>query len=83
MELTVSEMVAVWVSEPDTPVTVTVAVPWAAELLAVKVKVLVPVVLAGLNEAVTPLGNPEADRLTLPVKPLCGVTVTVLVPFDP
>lgn len=49
-----------------------------AELLAVNVSVLVDVVLAGLNEAVTPLGNPEADKLTVPVKPFCGLTVIVL-----
>ena len=46
---------------------VTVAVPVVAVLLAVKVRVLLPVVLVGLNEAVTPEGNPEADRLTVPV----------------
>jgi len=64
-------------------VTVTVAVPVVAVLLAVSVRVLVPVVLAGLNDAVTPLGNPEADKLTLPVKPLVGFTVIVLVPLPP
>ena len=58
-------------------------VPVAAVLLAVSVNVLVLVVLVGLNEAVTPLGRPEADRLTLPVKPLCGVTVIVLFPLVP
>jgi hypothetical protein len=50
---------------------VTVAFPKVAELLAVSVSVLVEVVLAGLNEAVTPLGNPEADRLTALVNPFC------------
>jgi hypothetical protein len=68
---------------PDVPVTVTVTVPVVAVLLAVSVNVLVLVVLLGLNEAVTPLGRPDADRLTLPVKPFCGVTVTVLVPLAP
>jgi len=62
---------------------VTVAVPAVAELLAVKVSVLVPVVLVGLNDAVTPLGNPEAARLTLPVNPFAGFTVIVLVPLAP
>jgi hypothetical protein len=71
-------MVAVWVSEPDVPVTVTVAGPVVAELLVVRVSVLVAVVLAGLNEAVTPVGNPVAARLTLPVKPPVGFTVIVL-----
>jgi hypothetical protein len=53
----------------------------AALLLAVIVSVLVVVAEVGLNEAVTPLGRPEADRLTLLLKPFCGVTVTVLVPL--
>jgi hypothetical protein len=68
---------------PAVPVTVTVTVPVAAVLLAVSVKVLVPVVLVGLKEAVTPLGRPEADKLTLLLKLLCGVTVMVLVPLAP
>jgi hypothetical protein len=75
--------VAVLVKLPEVPVTVTVTVPVAAVLLAVSVNVLVLVVLLGLNEAVTPPGRPEADRLTLPLKPFCGVTVTVLVPLVP
>ncbi len=52
-------------------------------ILAVSVSVLVLVVLLGLNDGVTPLGKPEADKLTLPVKPFCGVTVLVLVPLVP
>ena len=63
--------------------TVTVAVPVVAVLLAVNVSVLVPVVLVGLKDAVTPLGRPEADKLTLPVKPLVGLIVIVLVPLPP
>jgi hypothetical protein len=76
-------MVVVCVKLPLVPVTVTVAVPVVAVLLAVSVSVLVLVVLEGLNEAVTPLGKPEADKLTLPVKPLSGLTVIVLVPLLP
>jgi hypothetical protein len=79
----VSERVAVLVKLPEVPVMVTVTVPVAAALLAVSVNVLVAVAGFGLNEAVTPLGRPEADKLTLPLKPLCGVTVTVLVPLEP
>jgi putative transposon-encoded protein len=41
------------------------------------------VVEAELNEAVTPVGTPEADKVTLPPKAFCGVTVTVLVPLAP
>jgi len=63
-------------------VTVTVAAPRVAELDAESVRVLVPVVEAGLNEAVTPLGNPLAVKATLPAKPLDGVTVMVLVAVD-
>jgi len=62
---------------PDVPVMVTVEVPAAAVLLAVSVKV----VLA--NEAVTPVGRPEADKATVPVKPLDGVVVMALVPLAP
>jgi hypothetical protein len=62
---------------------VTVAVPVVAVLLTVNVRVLVVVVVPGLNAAVTPLGRPEAERVTLLLKPLCGVTVMVLVPFAP
>ncbi len=78
----------VFVKLPDVPVTVTVTVPVVAVLLAVKVSVLLLAVLllavlVGLNEAVTPLGRPDADKLTLPLKPFCGVTVMVLVPVVP
>src|SRR5258708_38557898 len=68
---------------PEIPVMVTVVVPVAAVPLAVSVNVLVPVVLAGLNDAVTPLGRPAADKLTLPVKPLCRATAIVLAPLAP
>ena len=71
------------VSVPEVPVMVTLAAPTVAVLPTVNVNVLVPVVLAGLKDVVTPLGRPEADKLTLPLKPLCGVTVTVLVPLAP
>ncbi len=73
----------VLVKPPDIPVMVTEAVPVAAVPLAVRVNVLVLVVLLGLNDAVTPLGRPDADKLTLPLKPFCGVTVMVLTPLAP
>jgi len=79
----VREIVAVFVKLPDEPVTVTVTVPVVAVLLAVSVNVLVLPVLLGLNDAVTPLGRPDADKLTLPLKPFSGVTVMVLVPVVP
>jgi hypothetical protein len=74
---------AVWLKLPEVPVTVTVAVPAVAEGPAANVRVLDPVVLAVLNDAVTPFGRPDAARLTLPLKPLCGPTVRVLTPLFP
>src|SRR5258708_12304655 len=68
---------------PEVPVMVTLAAPTVAVLVAVNVNMLVLVVLAGLKEAVTPLGRPDADKPTLPLKPLCGITLTVLVPLPP
>ena len=62
---------------------VTVDVPVVAVALAVSVKELVVVAEAGVNEAVTPLGRPDAAKLTLPLKPFRGATVMVLRPLDP
>jgi len=64
-------------------VIVTVAVPVVAVLLAVRVRTLVEVVGFVPKLAVTPLGRPEAERLTLPVNPPDGVTVMVLFPLVP
>lgn len=80
---TVSVTEVVCESVPLVPVTVTVAAPTVAVLEAVNVSVLVPVVEAGLNAAVTPAGNPDAVKATLPVKPPDGVTVMALVAVDP
>jgi len=65
------------------PVIVTVTVPVVAVPLAASVSVLVAVAGFGLNDAVTPLGRPDADKLTLPLKPFCGVIVIALVPLLP
>jgi hypothetical protein len=70
-------IVVVCVKSPEVPVMTTVAAPVAAVLLAASVKVLV-VALVERIEAVTPLGRPDADRLTLPAKPPVGFTVIVL-----
>jgi hypothetical protein len=75
---TVRLMLVVCTVLPDVPVTVIVAGPVVAELLAVNVSVLVLVVVAGLNAAVSPLGNPEAVKVTLPVNPPVGLTVIVV-----
>jgi len=65
------------------PITVMFALATAAVLLAVSVSVDEVLVLVGLNDAVTPLGNPESDKFTVPLKPSCGVIVIVLVPVEP
>ena len=83
METVVRRIVVELERLPDVPVIVTVTVPGIAVLLAVKVSVLVPALLIGLNDAVTPPGRPVADKPTLPVNPFCGVTVIVLVPLFP
>jgi hypothetical protein len=76
-------MVVVAVVAPDVPVMVTVAGPVVAVLAAVSVSTLVDVVGLVPNAAVTPLGRPEAERVTLPVNPPEGVTVIVSVPLAP
>lgn len=65
------------------PVMVTVAVPVAAVAVAVNVRTLVEVVGFVPKVAVTPEGKPDADRLTLPVKPPEGVTEIVVFPLLP
>jgi hypothetical protein len=80
---TVRERVVVFDKLPEVPVTVSVKVPVAAVLLADNINVLELVVLLGAKEAVTPPGRPEADKLTLELKPFWGVTVIVLVPLVP
>src|SRR5262249_31202081 len=61
--VTVRETVAALLRLPLTPLIVTEKVPIVATPVAVKVTALVVVVLLGLNEAVTPAGRPEADKL--------------------
>jgi hypothetical protein len=61
--------VVVFAKLPEAPVMVTVNVPVVAVLFAVRVSVLVLVVVLGLKDAVTPVGRPEADKLTLALKP--------------
>lgn len=57
---------------PEVPVMVTVEDPTDTEPLAVNVMVLYPVVGFGEKDAVTPLGSPEAERVTFPENPYCG-----------
>lgn len=75
--MTVNETVVLAVSVPEVPVMVAVDVPAAAVPLAVSVITVLPVVGLGENEAVTPLGSPDAARVTLPVNPSSPVCVMV------
>lgn len=67
-------MVVLWVSEPDVPVTVTVAEPIVAVADAVNVSVEVALLLAGgvtglvEKAAVTPLGKPVALSVVAELK---------------
>ena len=80
MSVTVVE----WESVPDVPVIVIPAVMLAAVLLAVRVSVLVPALLIGLNDAETPVGKPGGAKLTEPLlKPPEGVIVIVLEALAP
>ena len=64
----------VCVIDPEVPVIVIVDEAIGVDVAAVNVKVLYPVVGFGLKDAVTPLGRPDAARLTLPANPYCGFT---------
>jgi hypothetical protein len=76
--VTVTPTVVVWLKLPEVPVMVTVVgPPTVAVPLAVRVRAL------PLNDAVTPVGSPEAAYETVPVKLFFGVTVIVLVPVLP
>jgi len=75
--------VVVAVRLPETPVIVTLYCPTLAELLAESVRVLVLVVGFGVQSAATPLGRPETERVTLPVKPYWGLTYKYEVPELP
>jgi len=82
--VTVRAIVVVEVWLPEVPVMVTVDDPAAAVLPAVSVSTLELVDEAGLKDAVTPLGNPEAAKVTAPEKGLTSATVIVsvlLLPF--
>jgi hypothetical protein len=76
-------MVVVALNVPEVPVMVTVAVPVTAVLLAVRVSVLALAVGFVLKAAVTPVGKPEADRVTGPLNGLTSVTVIASVSFSP
>ena len=85
----VRAIVVLWTSEPEVPVTVTVAGPRVAVEDAVNVRTEVTVPFAGgvtglvANEAVTPLGKPVALRVVAELKLFWLVMVMVLVPLPP
>ena len=62
---------------------VKMTVPVAAVPLAVRVNLLLPVAGFGLKDAVTPPGNAEVLRLTLPLNAFTGFTVIVVLPAVP
>jgi hypothetical protein len=68
-----------WLSEPLVPVTLKVELPSVAVAVVLIVSVVEPDLLTevGLKVPVAPDGNPDTPKLTVPVKPLSGVTVTV------
>jgi hypothetical protein len=85
--LTVSAIVAVWITPPPFAVTVTLVVPVVAVLVAEKVRVELPLpgaaIEAGLKLAVTPEGTPDADKDTAELNPLLTVIETVVLPEPP
>jgi hypothetical protein len=83
VQLTVKAIVVLAVRLAEVPLTVIVAEPTGAELLGVRVSMLLPLVGLEAKVAATPLGRPEAASVTLPVNPFCPVTVTVDFPEVP
>lgn len=68
-----------WVVPPLLPRILTLKVPVEVEevVLIVSVDIPPPVTDVGLKLAVAPEGKLRAEKVTLPVKPLSAVTVTV------
>jgi hypothetical protein len=80
---TAREMAVVALRVPEVPVIVIVDVPTATAQLDVSVSTLLPVVGLVANDAVIPLGKPDAARVTPPENPPTSVTVMVSVPLPP
>lgn len=85
--VTVKAIVVVWVTPPPLAVMVTVAVPVAAVLLAVKVRVEFPppgaAMVTGLNDAVTPEGRPATVSDTAELNPPLTLVETLLLAVPP
>jgi len=71
-------IVAALLKVPEVPVMVTLEMPIAAVAPAARVRVVEAGSGLELNDTVTPLGRPEAEKVTFPVKPFRGETVTAL-----
>src|ERR1035438_620657 len=65
--LTARLILADCVRLPDVPTTVTLAYPSVALLVADRTSRVEPVVLPGLNDALTSLGKPDTENVTLPL----------------
>ena len=76
-------IIAVLLKVPEVPVMLTLNVPIAAVAPAPRVRVVEAGSGLELKDAVTPLGSPDAEKVTLPVKPFRGVTVMALKPEVP
>lgn len=81
--VTVSEMEVVALRVPEVPVIVIGYVPATVVDATANVKTLVVVVGLVPNVAVTPVGRPDAARVTLPVNVPVSCTVMVSVPLAP
>ena len=53
------------------------------DVVTVIVELPEPVTEVGLKLELAPDGRPDAPKVTMPLKPFCGVTVIVLVPLAP
>src|SRR5690348_10572340 len=80
---TVREIVVVLVKLPELPVTVTVTVPTLAVPVAERVRRLLDVLGFVPKVAVTPVGRPDAAKLTLPLNPLRELIEIVVEPGVP
>ena len=77
----VAATVAEWLSVPEVPVRVMVALPAAAvAAAAISTVCAVPGIKVNFDGlAVTPEGRPEIVTATVPVKPFCGAALTLMV----
>ena len=72
--------VALWLSAPEVPVSVTVAAPVATEASAAKVIFCATPGISGsvAGFAVTPAGNPPGETVTVAANPFIAVAITLI-----